>query len=117
MRLRTKKETITVTIEDVTVTAEPLTPRETEDLRRRFTHMVGRGADRRQDFDSIGFTEAMFVKVVKSWTGAVDEEGKDLPCTAESKKLVFEHDQDFAGDVLAGIKDAVAERREVLEKN
>jgi len=117
MKLHTKKRRITIKIEDVTVIAEPMTPREIAKLRYDCTDIVGRGDGAVQEFDGYEFSARMFERIVVSWDGATDEDGRPLECTVANKRAVYDYDQGFATQVLTDVKDKMSAREEAEEKN
>lgn len=43
---------------------------------------------------------AWFNYMCTGWSGYTDENGKELECNDENKRLVFDHDQEIAGFVI-----------------
>ena len=59
----------------------------------------------------------MFMHCLTGWEGIVDAEGKDVPCTPENKKRVFDMDvENIPAFVLVKSREFY-ERKEELEKN
>ncbi len=117
MKLRMKKQQYTVAVGDVTVTCEPLTARETKDIRRACRTVTGVGAEAVEDVDREEFACRVFCATVKAWDGAQDGDGFDIACTDEIKRLVWDHDQEFCEAVLRGLRDQIEADRRIVTKN
>ncbi len=117
MRLRTEKTTITVQVGDITVHGQKLTPTELDQLRESHTTWKGSGRTSREVTDTIALARDIFVRTVTGWENAQDTHGNDIPCTDENKRLVYEHDQQFAAQVVEAINGAAEAREDLREKN
>jgi len=116
MRLRTEKTEFVITVGDAAVTVSPLSATEAAKLREKYTLPPKRG-EVIPGFDANGMTRELFARVVRDWSGVGGLDGKVLECTAETKAGVYEHNADFARDVLAEMDVQGAALREVSVKN
>lgn len=114
MKIRTGETTANVTVEDIVVSGRQMTPSKFQKITNRHTRTI-RGVEK-VDTDAIAFD--IFDYKIVSWEGDItDLAGKELACTTESKKLIWEYDQQFAADILTAIDEALQRREDIAEKN
>lgn len=109
MKLRTTSspDGFPIIVGDATLIVNPMSASALSRLRQKHTK-IKRGVEQT---DGSEMTKEMFDRVIISWTGINDEDENPLPCTAENKRLVYEHNADFATDVLKEMEAVAAERR------
>ena len=109
MKLRTTSsyEGFPVTVGDATIIVNPMSSSALSRLRQKHT-TINRGVEK---INGSAMTCDMFDRVVLSWSGINSEDGCPLACTSENKRLVYEHNSDFAADVLKEMEAVAAERR------
>ena len=117
MKLRTSRATVNIAIGDASVTAQALTHNDLVRIREKHTRTVGRGASRRDVSNENEINFEMFDFMVTGWKGIEDAKGKELKCTTENKRLVYEFDQAFAADVISRVSEIVSERGDLETKN
>lgn len=115
MKLRTSAnpEGFQIIVGDATLTVNPMAASAMSRLRQKHT-TINRGVEK---VNGSEMTKEMFDRVVLSWDGITDEDGKPLACTSENKRLVYEHNPDFAADVLKEMEAVAADRRMGEEGN
>jgi len=113
MRLKTRKDTFVIEINDSRTTILPLTSTQSNALRSKHTRFK-RGMEK---VDSIGVAREMFIRIVQSWEGMEDEAGEPLPCTDANKNLVYENDDDYVLKIFEAIDAKSEERGELESKN
>ncbi len=115
MKLRTSAtpEGFPIIVGDATITVNPMSASAMSRLRQKHSN-INRGVEK---LNGSEMTKEMFDRVVLAWDGIQDEHDNPLPCTSENKRLVYEHNPDFAADVLKEMEAVAAERRMGEEGN
>jgi len=114
MKLRTTKaQSITVVVSGITVTGSPLQSSEIADLRAKHTK-IKQGVE---VTDGAGLTVEMFDREVIAWDAKSMETGEPIPCTPEQKRIVWENNPDFVGEVMAKLTATANAERSAVSGN
>jgi len=96
MKLRTKEREIEIKIEDAVITVRSLPFSKLIELKEKFTEIH----NDKEKVNEHKLTKAFFCEMVKDWQGIYDEEGNPLPCTEETKQIVWDFNPFFADELL-----------------
>lgn len=115
MKVRTKKaQNLKVKVDGMTITGCNLSLKERSEIEES-NIVYRRGLPAPDPFEA-GFEQ--FDRRIIDWQPCpVNEDGEELKCTSENKRLVWEYDQQFCGDILTALNDAFAARKDLAEKN
>lgn len=116
MKLRTGATTVQVEIDDILVTGRQVGPSEIKKFNDRHTVGGARGKEIRTDFSAVAFD--IFDYRVMDWSGEiVDLDNNPLECNHDSKKLIWEYDQQFCAQILEALDEALERREDIAGKN
>lgn len=123
MRLRTRKAKGTITVGDIEVEVEQLTPSFVKNLRKRHTEYSVKAGQAVQTFDDIAFALDVFKAQVRGWkdvtTGdlPLDEDGNKVECSETAKEIIYENDQQFVKEVAKKSTEFFERREEDISGN
>lgn len=117
MKIRTRRATCTVEIDDATFEMEQMTPQEMTQLMEKVTKVTGKGPDKKTDTDHHEFNTMSFIAMCKSWNGITDEEGKPAQCDEDTKRDMYRFDNEMVLRILGKARDQFGERVDLAEKN
>lgn len=110
-KVRTRKTTVKVEVEGIIITGQSATPRELQKIDENNTNRKGK-VNVHQGL------EDTFVLRIVDWEGdLIDQDGKNLECTEQNKRFLWQHDQQFCSDILEKLNDALNAREDLAEKN
>ena len=101
----------------VAVRGRVLSNRDQEQIRDRSQKTVGRGEEEVVRLDTDAYHRDLFIAMIVDWSGALDGDGNDLPCTPENKAAVYQHDRDFVNMAAFKITKAIENLRSAERKN
>lgn len=108
MKLRTSKaKDITVVVSGITVTGSPLQSSELAAVRAQHTK-IKQGVE---VTDGAELTVELFNREVTGWDARSMETGELIPCNPEQKRIVWENNPDFVGEVIAKLAAAAYAER------
>ena len=119
MRLKTKsiERWVKIGDEGAEVLLRPLSVSEATRIRDRHTRRkVKRGVEVERT-DSKAMTQEVYQSVVRGWRGMLDEDGKDLPFSAETLISVIDSDPEFLGMIDEKLDELNEEIRRAGEAN
>lgn len=115
MKIRTKKASVRVEVEGVTFLVSQITLPEVNGIKAKHT-TTDRGGGKETDIDKLG--RDLFSLRVREWEGElIDEDGKQLDCNKENKALLWEYDNEYAGQIMEAANSALAAREDIDAKN
>lgn len=106
-----------VEVEGAVYTGAPLPASRVQALTLKHTATTFKKGKPDKQFNAAGFSKELFAETVTAWEGMADEKGEALPCTAESKALLYEKHPTVAAAVLEAFDEAVAAEAKAIEKN
>lgn len=115
MKVRTRKpKGIQVEVDGIKITGTNLSLKERSEIEENNTFYRS-GVPVVDRYES-GFE--MFNKRILAWSpNPKNEDGEELECNTGNKRLVWEFDQQWCGDILVELNSAIEKRKDLAEKN
>lgn len=95
----------------------PMTDTEKDKLRQRYTKKTATRLGVRDELDSSSFYHARLKNLIKGWTGFVDREGTEIPCTPENIVMLAELNSPLFIEILDAADRLAEMGKEATEKN
>lgn len=112
MRLATTRRTFTVRVGGGEVDVSPLSATDVAELAKKHTRIEVKKGKPLETLAASAFGRELFARTVVGWRGYEGEGGAELACDNQTKAVVWDHNPDFAAEVLEAADEAARAWRE-----